>query len=382
MAEKKEGSSTDMGALVAIGLLIVACALVWTFGHEQIVLLLGHVRRLEIAAVSLFSDRLAYVEEFVRETPPADVSFAQVRQVAHEVGVMIRWPAVALLVAMAAAAGLRMKGDGFRRAFSLAGGADFIRYQASHWRVVRTGAEFDPDKAGPEEAISKTPLEWMRDEHVPLTEKDGFDDVVFEACERVFERQLGARWEGLAAAAPHHRALAAVFVLSAARHKDLRRVKEELAAIWTAPKGKPRKSPLKDARLVARSEAVVAPYLKDRRFAAAIAKICGKSAFANTALLFLLEWARKRGGVCATAEYRWLKPLDRSLWYGLSNAGRRAFFVEGGGIVAHHMAETVCRKPLPKPHVEEAVNGVQEYVQEQHIADLEKWLDEQRKEDI
>lgn len=62
------------------------------------------------------------------------------------------------------------------------------------------------------------------------------------------------------------------------------------------------------------------------------------------------------------ARFRWLKGVDRTLWYGLHSADTAKVFVEGAGIAAQARAEVRASKlRLPRPGimVEQAVEGLQ-----------------------
>lgn len=62
------------------------------------------------------------------------------------------------------------------------------------------------------------------------------------------------------------------------------------------------------------------------------------------------------------ARFRWLKGVDRTLWYGLHSADTAKVFVEGAGITAQARAEVRAGKlGLPRPGimVEQAVEGLQ-----------------------
>ena len=62
------------------------------------------------------------------------------------------------------------------------------------------------------------------------------------------------------------------------------------------------------------------------------------------------------------ARFRWLKGVDRTLWYGLHTADTAKVFVEGAGIVAQSRAEARAIKlglPCPGLMVEQAVDGLQ-----------------------
>ncbi len=59
----------------------------------------------------------------------------------------------------------------------------------------------------------------------------------------------------------------------------------------------------------------------------------------------------------ASCDLRWLKQIDRGLWYAISNVGRRVYFAEGAGPIAHYMAEQEAGKAIRTPEVTRAVMG-------------------------
>ena len=81
----------------------------------------------------------------------------------------------------------------------------------------------------------------------------------------------------------------------------------------------------------------------------------------DTALLALYEAARTKG-VLPTAEFIWLRPVNRQLWYLLNNLGRRTAWP--AGLWAHYMTETAISRVDPSsrgiedPQVEEAVSAL------------------------
>ena len=102
--------------------------------------------------------------------------------------------------------------------------------------------------------------------------------------------------------------------------------------------------------------------LRDPETGGKIAPILDQHAWRTTAMLGALLWARNKGGVLAPAQFLWLRAEDRALWYPLNNLGRRAFHSEGAGAMAHFMAETAAKKPLPIPRVDTAVVTLNTYL--------------------
>lgn len=79
----------------------------------------------------------------------------------------------------------------------------------------------------------------------------------------------------------------------------------------------------------------------------------------------LLEEARKTG-VLATAEFIWLKKVDRDLWYMLSQTGRTASFCEISGAWAHYLTEKKVGRKIATPMVHKAIDAADKYLFETH----------------
>lgn len=77
----------------------------------------------------------------------------------------------------------------------------------------------------------------------------------------------------------------------------------------------------------------------------------------------MLEAART-DGVLATAEFIWLKAVDRRLWYMLNSVGRKTAFPEVAGPFAHWKIEKRLRRPLKVPMVDTAVDAMEEAISE------------------
>lgn len=102
--------------------------------------------------------------------------------------------------------------------------------------------------------------------------------------------------------------------------------------------------------------------IKNPHFNRVLRDLCSERAmsmhgFKTTAFMALLEEVRK-SGVVPTLEFQWLKKHDRVLSFALSSVGRKVSFVECGGCFAHFIIEKQIGRPLTKPEVHEAVNGL------------------------
>jgi hypothetical protein len=163
-----------------------------------------------------------------------------------------------------------------------------------------------------------------------------------------FAGQLGERWVYTSRAPRHVQCLAVLFALHS--NPDRRTEADEFRDALAVAHA--RKST--DEERTGAVRALLAPHLADTGLLAVIDGGTKGHAYVATAMTALISSARRAGGVLASAEFLWLKGVDRSLWYALNNVGRRAVHVEGAGAVAHFEAERLAGIPLGIPHTESA----------------------------
>jgi intracellular multiplication protein IcmP len=347
---------------------------------------------------------------------PFKVEWADIVNVQEDIGSHIGLVMALLTGCLAVVTTFRMKGDGFRRQFKLTGqsyetvtrisgievssgilkfiasilkpfgittvrkewknsGASLIHYQAEHWKVALPGAFFDPGKAESALEPQKTPAEWLRDEKIRLSKREGLDE---ESAARAFEKQLGPSWQGIEKAPVHVRAMAVLMALSLKRDKSkpADKLRDRLSEIYSQNHGKAIEV-VKD---------LIAPYMSDKKIVGMINRRCSKHAFQNSAIVGLYgfcgpfrEWGGGKAPVLSPSMFLWLKKIDRTLWYCLQNVGRRAFHVEGAGVISHFFAERVSGQPQSEPYMDCAMEGLETYLEEFTVEDLDDLF---RKEDV
>jgi intracellular multiplication protein IcmP len=89
-----------------------------------------------------------------------------------------------------------------------------------------------------------------------------------------------------------------------------------------------------------------------------IARAVGSHAFLLPAMASMLEAARD-DGVLATAEFLWLKIIDRRMWYMLNCVGRQVAFTDVAAPFGHWKVEKRLRRPLKTPMIEEAITALE-----------------------
>jgi hypothetical protein len=431
--EPKQNNTNDASYVVGFILLFAAAWLLWSQARPLLVVPLFAMDWLQYQLLAhlplhaMHDERglksLNYVHYYVlnpRKTFSLD--WQDVADIQADIGARMRYPLVFIICGLAVWVIFKMKGDGFRTRYTLTGsayeevvrlagiqirkgmlrriitggfrfrplnwltspiwfllnvtklvrkrkewvrnGGSFIHYQASYWKVVQPGAHFDPDKTSENENQGRTPPEWIRDQKIAFT-KGVMDE---DAAEEAFKRQLGPVWQGVENAPYYVQAVCVLAVLNAKHDKRGERLREELAMVHTT----------QPARAEQASRLLLQPYMSKKEMVDAINRKGAENAYLNTAVIGIYaaggpmgEWGGGEAGVFATSMIRWLKPLDRTLWYCLNNVGRRSFFVEAAGAISHFQAERVLRQPLIDPYLESALDGLIGYMEEKSLEDVE-----------
>jgi intracellular multiplication protein IcmP len=163
-------------------------------------------------------------------------------------------------------------------------------------------------------------------------------------AERAFSVQLGRSFRGVAAMPPYRQAILAVFAARGCRNtKAATELMAQLAE--SGATGIP------DCKGVSE---LWKKHTGEKR----VQEIFKQHAYEFTVFISMLLFARE-DGVVASADYLWVKPLDRRLWYVINNVGRQTPSVEVGGIFSHWNYEMALRRALSAPRIEEAVHALE-----------------------
>jgi intracellular multiplication protein IcmP len=167
---------------------------------------------------------------------------------------------------------------------------------------------------------------------------------------KLFASQLGYVWQGADKLPVHNKALFSIFAAIANQDRkpalDLLRQINYSLEYKTSPN-------------FTGFEELYNKY-KDSKI---VKKIESRHAYVMTVMAALLAVART-DGVLATADFLWLKEIDRPMWYMLNNVGRRAAFPEVAGAIAHWRIETRMQRKLMTPMIEEAVKALKIAIEE------------------
>jgi intracellular multiplication protein IcmP len=305
------------------------------------------------------SPELAQQIYIMQTVDPSAVDFDQLMLTTRSVGDFMRYPVVVTLVLLAIMlynSNIVLK---FRRAHDM----KTLRAQEQfNWPaimpIIKEDLVSQDINVGPW-AMALTPMEFARKYN--LLKKD---DVLLDNpvpgqemtagirrgdAKRVFTMQLGPYWEGFEHLSPQAYTMAAVFLARINRDRDSANL-----ILHTLDKtfvvGKPNFS-------------VAKPIMKKYQNTELVQEIVGKHAYVLTVLSSLLEAARD-DGVVPSAEFLWLKPVDRRLWYMLNCIGRQTPYSEVGGPFAHWRAEKEMGRRSMVPMIDEAIRALEVAIKE------------------
>jgi intracellular multiplication protein IcmP len=355
------GSDNSMAAVWITVLLFITVYLIWMMGHQYIVAAVFWVNTVQAKVVNLFihDPILANQINLMQTVDPASVDFNQMLDMTRNVGDFMRYPVVLVLVILAIVlyqSNITLK---FRKTYSM----KTLRAQEQYnWPaimpIIKEDLVSQDVNKGPW-AMALTPFEFAK-KHQLLKKDDVLLDNAVPGEEmtagvrrgdakRVFTMQLGPYWNGFEHCSPHTYALAAVFMARMNRDRD---AANHILSVLdkTFVIGKPDFS-------------VARPILKKYQNTELVQEIVAKHAYTLTVMASLLQGARD-DGVVPSAEFLWLKPVDRRLWYMLNCVGRQTPYSEVGGPFAHWRAEKEMGRRSLVPMIDEAIKALEVAIKE------------------
>jgi len=360
-----------IGMIAIMFLLVAFCLLMWAIGHTYIVKLSFALFQSELGMMSWFDGwasadqrtAIARWQQALEMTNPANVTWGQLLLVAGEVGRFMRWP-------LAAGCGLLMIFIITRpRAGRFIRVMDFEALQQRNARiwprtspVSRLGLiKIDPDKGA--WARANSPIQFAvvhglltdTSGHVVQTAKPYANYQLDEdKVNAVMAAQLSDPWPEDVKQLPFMiRALFAVFAAYIARDKANADIL--LDTMGRTFREKTAKQPHRMC-LQGMEQQVLGAYAD----VPMVQEVINKHHYITTVMSALLAEARGRSGILATADFIWLKAVDRRLHYALNQVGRRTSWVEATGIRSHLDAEEIAGQSIAIPQIDTAVAGLQE----------------------
>lgn len=348
-----EGS---MGILWIIAACLVFGYLIWYLFKVQIIHGYFQLKLWEIDFISIFTQRLQDVRLFILNSDAAKVTFDEVLAVGNAVGSYLRIPIVIICLGLALTIYFANSTRLYKRTYSM---GDLAELEKVNWPQITPVLGLELNKQdinkGPW-AMAMTPMQFCKRhkllEEYKVQPKEGMTRKEMNRIEvalkrghanKLFSIQLGTLWQGIDKLPIHARALFAVF--AARYHSDGAAATKLLNQLSATSASK-------------LDFTGVDELLKKYQDHKAIQRLIHSHAYVLTVMASMLELARE-DGVQASADFLWLKPIDRKLWYMLNTVGRQTPFVEVAGPYAHWIAEKQMGRRLLVPMVEQATNALE-----------------------
>lgn len=358
-APQQQDQSSSMDFLWGAVAIVAAILATWFFGKNYIISFLFTLKLWQIKLVSFFVPRTAELIPYLDNYRhfPQELSFISFKFFMTSVGKFISYPIAALFFLLG---GFLLFGNFAQRFNKIFTMQSLYDAEKKDWPQItpisKVNLVKEPIDKGPW-AMALSPMDFAKKYrllkeineivHGAKVSERGSRiriEIIRSRALAVFAAQLGPEWEGIDALPIYSKALFACFVAKANQDRDASRIL--LNRIARSSEG---------GKLdFTGTEAL----LKKHKNCKVTAKIITGHAYITTVMASMLEFART-DGVFASADFLWLKPVDRRLWYLLNCVGRQTPFAEVAGPFAHWLVEKELMHRITTPMVEEAVNGLE-----------------------
>lgn len=358
MAAPQQGNPNDHSASILWGTAAVFAILggVWFAFKKQIITFYLLLKLYQADFLNLFGGHFENVRAAILSSlqSPTHISFTQLIAIGDSVGNYLRFPFGIILFLLAVIVYFGNSTRTFKQIYDM---KSLAKMEQTNWPHITPVVNLnllkqDIDK-GPW-AMALNPMQFCKRyrllEEVRTQREGSFKErnrleVVLKRGEanQLFALQLGPMWRGVDKLPPHTKALFAVFAARInADSKAAANLLVQLAASSTSKL---------DYRGV---DALLKKHLNTK----GVQRIVQSHAYVMTVMASMLAGARE-DGVQASADFLWLKPIDRRLWYTLNTVGRQTPFIEVAGIFSHWISEKEAGRKLVVPMVEEATKALE-----------------------
>lgn len=336
---------------------------IWKFFQGAIVTFMFKIKLFEIAVVSLFTSSLKGVQQVIYNLAgtPEDVEFNEIVEISSAIGNVIDIPILIFLLLLAVLVFYSNPIMEFRKKYTM---QRLKNLEKGNWPQIHPTIKLDLIKEqidkGPW-AMMYTPMQFCRrnklldieDTQQTVMTSTGLKHrpkakLIREKAGQLLALQLGNQWSSVADLPIYIQALCGAFA-AFAKHKREESNKLFKQISRSAESGK---LDFTGAKALAKK------YTNDE----VLQRVVHQHAYIYTVMSTLLVLART-DGVVASADFLWLKPVDRTLWLVLNSVGRQTPPVEIAGIHGHWLAELDLGRKLYVPMVQTAVDALDEAIE-------------------
>lgn len=361
--QSQGGGNESLDFLWMIVVVILAAFAIWYFYEKEITHFIFLVRLYEIKLIRIIMEALTSIFTFFTFSPPditelkqwesyiksrpVNISFEAVEDISQLVGRYLAYPVMISLSLLGFFIYRKHVVLKFKTIFNM---QTLKKSELSVWPQSKPTVNKDliskDIHKGPW-AMAKTPLVFCK-EHKIIKSHKKENNIVGKLIKgpayRVFSLQTGRLWPGVNGLKIHVKALMAIFAAKA--NHDTARANKLLDQISdSSASGQLDFSGVQET---------LNKYYQTK----IVQKTIAQHAYLLTVMASMLELARM-DGVLASAEFLWLKAIDRPMWYMLNSVGRRVAVPEIAGAFAHWLSERSLRAPIRTPMVDAAVKAME-----------------------
>lgn len=363
------GNDNSLDLLWIFVCIILAALLIWYYGKTQITQAVFFVRYYEIIGIKWLIGLWAIIAQKISTTlyihlPVPDYALLNSwQQFAHTnkeavdfdvlltfssyVGKYLRYLTAFVLAPLAIYIYLKNPLQRFKNIFTM---KTLKTTEQKEWPQILPIAGLDLANTSLDEkpwAMALNPLRFCEKYGLMKKEKnkDGSYNIflIRGAAYRIMSLQLGPRWRGHENLPMYLQALFAIFIARIGGEKQIAEKLVNQIAL---------SMPSDQLNFMGIKEVI-----EKHKNNSSVLRVIANHSYITTVMASLLS-ASREVGVLASAEFIWLKALDRRMWYMLNSVGRPTAFAEIAGAYAHWLAEKKLGLSLSAPMVDEAVNGL------------------------
>lgn len=362
--EQQGGQDRSLDFLWVIAIFVTAVVFAWHFGNIYITKFILTVKLYELIATkfileywiefsktsNLYIPNLSNINHLfivINSSYGSYVNFDIISKISADVGFYIRVP-VAIISLLLSTSIYFGSTSNFRRVYSM----DVLKHEElKNWPQIAPISKLSLIKSPADElpwAVSMDPMRFCKKHNLLQEErkKDGTITVKLKKgiAYRVLSLQLGPQWRNIQSLPDYMQALFAIF----AARIDGNKKEAEILTDKIASSCASGRIEFFDATNL----------LMKHANAKKVIKIISSHAYVSTVMSTMLLMSREVG-VFSTAEFIWLKQIDRRMWYILNCVGRYTAFAEVSGVFAHWLAERKLGVPVIAPMIDEATKGLE-----------------------
>lgn len=303
---------------------------------------------------------------YLKTTPISEVRFELFASANKTIGHWMQVPCILFMALLCVFLKFYHTDSRFKNTYNM---QKLKKEDSQHWPEIMPILNLDLLKEDLDKgpwAMAQLPMDFCREHDllwVGEKENKKIWKVKSNQAHSILALQLGPTWTGIHNLPIEIKALVVIFIARALREREVANQLLSQIAMSSAS-GKLNFAGV-EKYVVKYADAKPLKWLEKRH------------AYVYTLLASLLEIART-DGVLASAEFLWLKPVNRRLWYMLNSVGRMTAVVEISGAYAHWLAEKELGRGVKTPMVKEALTALESTIEDSlFIEEGDRWRTDQ-----